>query len=142
MSLSRKSAARGGVELNRRMVREKDRARSRELLRVLVYGAAIMVPLLGYVWQRVAFLRLSYKVEKLETRQRELQELEHQLALERATLLDNARIERKARKELGMIDPPAADVRRVTPFGERGRAADGSVEAGIVPVPRLGGRQR
>jgi cell division protein FtsL len=124
------------------MVREKDRARSKELLRFLLYGAAIVVPLLGYVWQRVDFLRVSYKLEKLETQRRQLSELERQLALERATLLDTARIERKARKELGLVDPPAADVRRVTTSGGRVKAVDGAIEAGIVTVPGLGGKRR
>jgi cell division protein FtsL len=124
------------------MVREKDRARSRELLRFLLYGAAIVVPLLGYVWQRVDFLRVSYKLEKLETQRRQLSELARQLALERATLLDTARIERKARKELGLVDPPAADVRRVTTSGGRVRTLDGPIEAGMVSVPGLGGKRR
>jgi len=140
--MTRKGAAGTGVQLNRRMVREKDRARSRELVRFLLYGAAIVVPLLGYVWQRVDFLRVSYRVEKLEARRKDLSELEHQLTLERATLLDNTRIERKARKELGMIDPPAADVRRVKPFGGRVGAVDGSIEAGVVSIPGLGGSPR
>lgn len=140
--MTRRSAAGAEVQLNRRMVREKDRARSRELLRFLLYGAAIVVPLLGYVWQRVDFLRVSYKLEKLETQRRQLSELERQLALERATLLDTARIERKARKELGLVDPPAADVRRVTTSGGRVSTVDGPIEAGMVSVPALGGKRR
>lgn len=140
--MTRRAAAGAEVQLNRRMVREKDRARSRELLRFLLYGAAIVVPLLGYVWQRVDFLRVSYKLEKLETQKRQLSELERQLALERATLLDTARIERKARKELGLVDPPAADVRRVTTSNGRVRTVDGPIEAGMVSVPALGGKRR
>jgi len=140
--VTRRSAPGAEIQLNRRMVREKDRARSRELWRFLLYGAAIVVPLLGYVWQRVDFLRVSYRLEKLETQRRQLSELERQLALERATLLDTARIERKARKELGLVDPPAADVRRVTTSGGRVRTVDGPIEAGIVSVPSLGGKRR
>ena len=141
--MTRRSATGAEVQLNRRMVREKDRARSRELLRFLLYGAAIVVPLLGYVWQRVDFLRVSYKLEKLETQRRQLSELERQLALERATLLDTARIERKARKELGLVDPPAADVRRVTTTsGGRVSTVDGPIKAGMVSVPALGGKRR
>ena len=140
--MTRKGAAGAGVQLNRKMVREKDRTRSRELVRFLIYGAAVVVPLLVYVWQRVDVLRVSYKVEKLEARRRELSELEHQLTLERATLLDNARIERKARKELGMIEPPAADVRRVTTSGGRVSAVDGAIEAGIVSLPGAGRTRR
>jgi cell division protein FtsL len=121
------------------MVRDKDRARTRELARFLLYGALIVVPLLGYVWQRVDFLRVSYRTESLEKRRQELSELEHQLTIERATLLDADRIERKARKELGLIDPPAADVRRVRAPAGRAGAPEGSVEAGVLPLPRPGG---
>ncbi len=52
--------------INARMVKEKDRARARELRRLLFCGAAILVPLLVYVWQRVDFLRVSYRVEALK----------------------------------------------------------------------------
>ena len=47
------------LQINARLVKEKDRARARELRRLLFYGAAIVVPLLVYVWQRVEFLQLS-----------------------------------------------------------------------------------
>ncbi len=51
------------LQINARLVKEKDRARARELRRLLIYGAAIVVPLLVYVWQRVEFVQVSYRVE-------------------------------------------------------------------------------
>jgi cell division protein FtsL len=128
----RRNAAAIRVQLNQRLVREKDRARSRELLRFLFYGAAIAVPLLGYVWQRVDFLRVSYAVERLEKRQQELTETSNQMTVERSTLLGHARIERMARKQLGMIEPAPDDVRRVQNFDGHFRAAPGTVEAGVM----------
>lgn len=140
--VTRRAAGDARVQLNQRLVREKDRARSRELLRFLIYGAAIAVPLLGYVWQRVDCLRVSYKVEKLERRRQELTELNNQITLERATLLDHARIERKARKELGMIDPPPDDVRQVQSLGGRISDVKAPIEAGIAPLPVPKGGRR
>ena len=140
--MTRKGTSGGQVRLNQRLVREKDRARARELLRFLLYGAAILVPLLGYVWQRVDFLRAAYRFEKLETRKQELIELNNQMTLERATLLDHARIERQARRELGMVDPAAHDVRRVTLFRGRVSEVEGAIEAGVLPLPDLKGARR
>ena len=100
--------------INARMVKEKDRARARELRRLLIYGAAILVPLLAYVWQRVDFLRVSYQVEALKKERQGLQEQNKHLAVERSFLMSPDRIERMARKELGLVDPSPADVRRVS----------------------------
>lgn len=99
--------------INARMVKEKDRARARELRRLLICGAAILVPLLVYVWQRVDFLRISYQVEALKKERQELQEKYKHLSVERSFLMSPDRIERMARKELGLVEPPASDVRRV-----------------------------
>lgn len=126
----------GRVEVNRRLVRERDRTRSRELLRFVLYGAGIALPLLGYVWQRVDFLRVSYKVERLEKHRQELEESNESLRVERAHLMDHGRIERMARKQLGMVDPPADGQRRVqVEGGEPDSRAAKPLEAGVLPLP-------
>ena len=101
------------LQINARLVKEKDRARARELRRLLLCGAAIVVPLLVYVWQRVEFLRVSYEVEALKKERQQMQEQNKQLTVERSFLLSPDRIERLARKELGLVDPSPSDVRRV-----------------------------
>ncbi len=101
------------LQINARLVKEKDRARARELRRLLLCGAAIVVPLLVYVWQRVEFLRVSYEVEALKKERQLLQEQSKQLTVERSFLLSPERIERLARKEIGLVDPSPTDVRRV-----------------------------
>ena len=127
----------GRVEVNRRLVRERDRTRSRELLRFVLYGAGLALPLLGYVWQRVDFLRVSYKVERLEKRRQELGESNESLRVERAHLMDHGRIERMARKQLGMVDPPADGQRRVQVPGDEPDAGGPArpLEAGVMPLP-------
>ena len=101
------------LQINARLVKERDRARARELRRLLFCGAAIVVPLLVYVWQRVEFLRASYDVEELKKERLQLQEQNKQLGVERSFLLSPDRIERLARKEIGLVDPQPSDVRRV-----------------------------
>ena len=105
----------GGVrlQLNARLVREKDRARARELRRLALYGAVIVVPLLVYVWQRVDFIRISYRAEALSRQRQDLQERNKQLTIERSLLLAPDRIERVARRQLGLVDPSPSDVKRV-----------------------------
>lgn len=104
---------RGRLQLNARLVREKDRARLRELRRLGLYGAAIVIPLLIYVWQRVDFIRTSYSLEALNHEQQKLQEQNKEYILERSSLLAPDRIEKVARKQLGLSEPTPEDVRRV-----------------------------
>jgi len=122
------------LQINARLVKERDRARARELRRLLFYGAAIVVPLLVYVWQRVEFLSVSYKVEGLKKERQQLQEQNKQLTVERSFLLSPDRIERLARKELGLVDPPPSDVRRVAvidgKINEVGTQVQASASAG------------
>jgi len=136
------------LQINARLVKEKDRARARELRRLLLCGAAIVVPLLVYVWQRVEFLRVSYEVEALKKERQQIQEQNKQLTVERSFLLSPDRIERLARKELGLVDPSPTDVRRVAVIdgkinevGTEAEAAgggDGAVAAGAPSRPQAG----
>jgi len=127
------------LQINARLVKERDRARARELRRLLVYGAAIVVPLLVYVWQRVEFLSLSYEVEGLKKERQQLQEQNKQLTLERSFLLSPDRIERLARKELGLVDPQPSDVRRVAvidgKINEVGTRVQASAAGSDAPAP-------
>ena len=101
------------LRINARLVRERDRARARELRRFLMYGALVVVPLLAYVGQRVDFIRLSYKTEKFKQERQQLLEAHKQLIVERSYLLAPDRIERLARQQLGLVDPAPEDVRPV-----------------------------
>jgi cell division protein FtsL len=125
------------LQINARLVKERDRARARELRWLLFYGAAIVVPLLIYVWQRVEFLRVSYDVEELKKERLQLQEQNKQMGVERSFLLSPDRIERLARKEIGLVDPPPTDVRRVAVvdgrINEVGARAVASGDGGAAP---------
>ena len=126
------------IQMNQRLVRERDRSRSRELLRFVLYGAAIAVPLLLYVWERVDFLRVSYKAHALEERIDALRKSSESLRVQRSYLMNHDRIEDLARRRLGLVDPEPGNQRRVRMEGGRFRAATAPMEAGMAPTSVLG----
>jgi cell division protein FtsL len=158
------------LRINERLVREKDRERARELRRFLVCGALVVVPLLAYVWQRIDFIRTSYRLESLRKEKAALEDLNRKLTVERSHLLAPDRIESLARRRLGMVEPDPRHVRRVLLVGGRvdtlargaapagpgrrpgaGTAADGGPDPGttaraaLLPLPpadRDGGERR
>jgi cell division protein FtsL len=132
------------LQINARLVKEKDRARARELRRLLLCGAAIVVPLLVYVWQRVDFLRVSYEVEAMKNERQKLQEQNKQLTVERSFLLSPDRIEHLARKEIGLIDPGPSDVRRVAVVDGRINEVATRADTGAPPAdsPRAAAARR
>jgi cell division protein FtsL len=136
--VSKVAPHRSKVRLNARLSLEKDRARARELRRLLLCAAALAAPLLGYVWQRVDFLRVSYRVEELQKQRGAIQELNKQMTVERALLLAPDRIERLARERLGLVEPHPENVRRV-------QLIDGRLDTGgpvaRAPQDRLRGRE-
>ena len=123
------------IQVNQRLVRERDRQRSRELWRFLVLAAVLAVPVLGYVWQRMDFLRVSRRYEKLQQDLQKLNGEQQQLTVERATLMDHDRIERLARKNLGLVDPSPDDVRNVRLFDGRVGAVERSMAASALSMP-------
>lgn len=127
----RSRAATHRLHLNARLVREKDRARARELRWLLLGCAAIALTLLVYVWQRVDFIRLSYEVEELKREVQEQRELNEALRVERSHRRSPDRIEGLARRRLGLTDPPPQDVRRVV-------VIDGTIDELGGPVVRTG----
>jgi cell division protein FtsL len=124
------------IQVNQRLVRERDRHHSRELWRFLLTAVVLAVPVLGYVWQRMDFLRVSKRYEKLQMELQTLGENEQRLRLERSTLMDHERIETLARQKLGLVDPAPDDVHNVRLFDGTVGAVERSVEeAGALSVP-------
>lgn len=90
---------------NTYLVRQRDRRRLRELLGV---AAAVLVlggGLFAYTWVHVELLRTGYRIDDLETRLHEVLELERKWRLEAAYAAQPERVERRARKDLGMVEP-------------------------------------
>ncbi len=85
--------------------RERDRRRLRSMARALL-GAGLLVGLvLGVVGLRLHQVRLSYQLDALRGHKAELEETRSRLRVELYSLQSLARIEGKARTELGMVVP-------------------------------------
>jgi cell division protein FtsL len=68
-------------------------------------GALLTSGVLGVVGLKAQQVRLSYRLDALRTARADAEELNRRLGVELATLRSLARIEDKARRELGMVTP-------------------------------------
>ncbi len=103
---------------NSRLRREVDSARRRECFGLL--GLCLFVFFFGLVfaWQHFQCVQYGYRIEQLKEKKATMEEWNHRLRLERASLADPQRIDRLARKQLGLVVPAAQQVIRVGPEGE------------------------
>jgi cell division protein FtsL len=84
------------------LVRERDTRRLRTMGVVLGLVGLLVGGVLIYVWHQVQQVRLAYELEELRALRSELDELNRRLKVEVASLRTLARIEQKARAELGL----------------------------------------
>ena len=110
----------GGFDLGGQQVarfhREPDRARRRTMLAALVCSALVVGGVLGVVGLKMHQVRLSYRLDALRTGKAALEERGRLLRVEMATLRSLARIEDKARTELGMTPPTPRQVQLAREF--------------------------
>jgi cell division protein FtsL len=92
------------------VVREPDRARTRQLLVVLMWMAATVAPFTLYLVQQMEYVRVRYEIEELRVNHDRLLEAEQRLRIERARLTSPARVERHAVTRLGLVNPPPSRV--------------------------------
>jgi len=125
----------GIPSLNRRLVRESERVRVRELLLVVLLSVTILLPVLAYVWQNVEWIQIGYRIEKLKSQRDRLIEARHRLELETASLESLARIERVSVEQLGLAPPPDD---RVVLMDRRGPATDPGTSSSRIADTRTG----
>lgn len=89
---------------NSYLVRERDRRRLRDLLKVLAGALLIAAALLGIIRTQLAVLDTGYRIGQLERELRELAQAERELSLEAAHLSGPDRLRERAREELGMVE--------------------------------------
>ena len=106
-----------------RLVRERDGRLTRVMGATLLISACLVGMVLGIVGIKVNQVRLSYRLDQLRLVRSELREVNRQLRVELATLRTPARIESKARAELGMLAPSRNQVRLAREYVP-GRAPD------------------
>jgi cell division protein FtsL len=98
---------------NSHLVREVDVERRRECFSLLGLGVLVFLFVLLFAWQHFQCVRYGYQVEQLKTERAALDEWNHQLRLEQASLADPQRIDTLARTRLGMVSPSPQQVIRV-----------------------------
>ena len=118
-----------GQEGAARFHRERDRGRRRAMGVAVALGGVLMSGFLGVVGLRAQQVRLSYKMDGLRTARAEAEELNRRMKVELATLRSLARIEDKARHELGMVAPGRDQVQLAREFV----AGGGGVSRAVPP---------
>jgi len=99
-----------------RFYRVSDHRRLRAMAMSLACAGFLVALILGVVGLRVQQVRLSYRLDVLRVARTELEETRNRLQVELATLKSLARIEGKARAELGMVLPAPDQVRLAREF--------------------------
>ena len=103
---------------NSRLRREVDPVRRRECFSLLGLCLFVFIFGLTFAWQHFQCVQYGYRIEQLKAQKATIEEWNHQLRLESASLADPQRIDRLARKELGLVPPSAQQVIRVGPAGD------------------------
>lgn len=85
------------------LVRERDRRRRRDHLRVLLWALPLAVVLLAYTWLHVQLLDTAYRIVDLEAQQQQLERRRAELALELARRTALPEVAARAGRELGMV---------------------------------------
>lgn len=96
---------------NRHLVRELDRGRVKELLLVVALVVTLLLPLLAYVWNHMEYIRLGYEIERLKRDRVAQVELRERLRIEISSLESLARVEREAKRTLGLLPASGAGIR-------------------------------
>jgi cell division protein FtsL len=91
--------------VNDYLVRERDRRRVRELLRLLLLVAPLGLALLAYTWIHLESLDAGFRIRGLEQELHGLERRDRQLRLEAAWLKSPGRVEDLAETELGLAPP-------------------------------------
>ena len=90
---------------NNPIVREVDVRRQRELWRSAFIGVVLVLMALFSAWQHFELLRHGYRIEQMQQRRGEEEEIGRHLRLEIETLRAPKRIEQLAIQQLHMVTP-------------------------------------
>jgi len=127
---------------NSRLKREVDLGKSRECFSLLGLGTVAFVFIMLFAWQHFQCVRYGYGIEQLREKQAAMEEWNHALKMECASLTDPGRIDTLARTDLGLIPPKADQIIQVgNPTGTSPQPSDvefaGNLHASIkIPSER------
>lgn len=91
--------------VNAYLVRERDRRFGREVVRFLLVVGPVAAALVVCTWVHMEVSRTGYRIGAIERELDRLVQEERRLRLEASYLADPARLEMRAREELGMAVP-------------------------------------
>ena len=103
---------------NNPIIREVDETRQRQLWRSAAIGGLLVIVLLFSTLQHFELVRYGYEIEKLQRIRLAEEETNRHLKLEIESLRAPGVIERRAKRELRMIEPTPEDaiiIERVVP---------------------------
>ncbi len=96
---------------NSRLVRHVEPVKMRNLYKTLALGSVVAVFCMFYVYQHFRCIDLSFQLEDMKSKTIQAQALNSKLKLEIAYLRDPHRIDVIARRQLGLTQPTANQVR-------------------------------
>ncbi|MGB7729265.1 MAG: septum formation initiator family protein [Candidatus Acidiferrum sp.] len=96
---------------NSRLVRHVEPVKMRNLYKTVALGSIIAAFCMLYVYQHFRCIDLGFQLEDLKSKTQQAQKLNGKLKLEIAFLRDPHRIDVIARRELGLTQPTASQVR-------------------------------
>jgi cell division protein FtsL len=91
--------------INNNVIREADAKSRRDYIVVTVLAAMFLLGLFAYAWQHYQWIQYGYRIEEAQKKKEQLAEAGRQLRLERASLRSPQRIDKIARRDLGMVAP-------------------------------------
>lgn len=103
---------------NNPIVREVDEERQRQLWNTAAIFGVLVVVVLFSVWQNFEIVWHGYEMQRLQRERAEEEAINRRLRLEIETLRSPQRIERMAKRDLGLVAPSgeqAIIIERVTP---------------------------
>ena len=95
---------------NSRLRKEVDYRRTKECFVLISLGVFCLVILLFLAWQHFEILRGGYESESFKKEVSRLEEENHKLKLERASLRNPQRIDLIARRDLGLVAPQTSQL--------------------------------
>jgi len=98
---------------NSRLKREVDAGKRRECLSLLALGSVVFVFIMLFAWQHFQGVRYGYQIEQLKEQRVAIEEWNHALRVESASLADPQRIDTLARSDLGLVPPQPGQIIQV-----------------------------
>lgn len=91
-------------------VSRKQSRRPGEVAALVLIVLSVTTPVILSLWQRGELLRYGYEIEILKQERDDLAELQRKLIVERSSRQSLADVEKIARRDLGLVEPPNSHV--------------------------------